>query len=350
MKRLILLPLALGLLTSSGTALAAAKKKETPSVLVKLTPLKQGSLPRVLTVYGSVNSATSARRTIMAPLSAAVSNIYVRRGEIVSKGAPLVKLEPSPTAVSAYIQAKSSLKVATQLVQRTRSMVASHLATQDQLIQAEKSESDAKAALAALKAQGAGGSGVLNAPVAGIVTAIDTTPGAIVSEGSGLVQLAQPSGLVLEAGAIPNEAAKIKQGDAVKLMPIGGGGTLSAKVLFRGALVEAANGLVPVQISIPGNKALLGEMFRADITVGQVKGYVVPHEAILVNDTGKPYIVQAMNMAAKKVPVQVLGANGSNVVVTGKLNAQAPVVLAGNYQLDDGTKIRLADSHGKTGQ
>lgn len=355
MKRLALFSLAcgtlaVGTLACGGAALAApaAAAADTPSVLVKLTPLKQGSLPQELTVYGSVGSITSARRTIMAPLSAAVTNIYVQRGQLVAKGAPLVKLEPSPGSASAYIQAKSALQVATELVQRSRSLVKNHLATQDQLIQAEKTQADAKASLAALQAQGAGGSGVLKAPVAGLVTTISTTPGAIVTEGSGLVELAQPSGLVLQAGAIPGEANKIKKGDAAKLTPIGGGGSLSGKVLFRGSLVETANGLVPVNISLPPNMGLLGEMFRADITIGEIKGYVVPHEAILVNETGAPYIVQAQNMAAKKVPVQILGTDGNKDVISGDLNANAPVVLAGNYQLDDGTKIRLADSHGKT--
>lgn len=351
MKRLFMLSVATFSLSSALPAVAAIAA-DTPSVLVKLTPLKQGGLPQVLTVYGSVGSATSARRTLMAPLAAAVTDIYVRRGQIVDKGTPVIKLQPSPAAASSYAQAQSALKVAKELEQRTRSLVKSHLATQDQLVQAQKAVSDAQSSLAALQAQGAGGSGVLKAPVTGIVTSIDTTPGAIVSEGSGLLQFAEPSGLVLQAGAIPSEAASIDADDPVTLTPIGGGETLSAKVEFRGALVEAANGLVPVEIALPPGKALLGEMFRADITVGEVKGYVVPHQAILVNDTGKPYLVQAENMTAKKVPVKILGADGDHDVVSGALNANAPVVLSGNYQLDDGTRIRLADAqraggHGK---
>ena len=344
MKRFFMLSLATFSVFSALPA-APALAADTPSVLVKLTPLKQGGLPQVLTVYGSVASATSARRTLMAPLSAAVTDIYVRRGQIVDKGTPVIKLQPSPAAASSYAQAQSSLKVAKELEARTRSLVASHLATQDQLVQAQKTVSDAQSSLAALQAQGAGGSGVLRAPVTGIVTAIDTTPGAIVSEGSGLLQLAEPSGLVLQAGAIPSEAASIDTDDPVTLSPIGGGQTLSAKVLFRGALVESSNGLVPVEIALPPGKALLGEMFRADIDVGEIKGYVVPHQAILVNDSGKPYVVQAENMTAKKVPVTVLGADGSRDVIAGALNANAPVVLSGNYQLDDGTRIRLADAH-----
>jgi hypothetical protein len=66
--------------------------------------------------------------------------------------------------------------------------------------------------------------------------------------------------------------------------------------------------------------------------------------------------VQAMkNMTAKKVAVRVLGSDGNMDVVEGPLVAEAPVVLAGNYQLDNGMKLRVADakaspSNGKTGK
>ena len=331
-------------------AFATAAATKGPSVLVKLTPLAQGSLPRVLTVYGTVGPASSARQTLMAPLQAAVTNVYVRRGALVAKGAPLVRLVPSPTSVSAYAQAKSALRTASDLVQRTRSMVGSHLATDQQLFQAEKSQADATAALAALKAQGAEGPHTLRAPFPAIVTTIETTPGAIVSEGAGLVQLARPNGLVLKAGVIPNDAREIQIRDKVKLSPIGGGASLTGTVLFHGSLVESVNGLVPVDVSVPAGKALLGEMFRADITIGHVSGYVVPHRAILVDDAGDTYIVQAHNMTAKKVVVRVLVSDHDKDVISGPLESGAPVVLAGNYQLDNGMKIRLADPKGKASQ
>jgi hypothetical protein len=75
-----------------------------------------------------------------------------------------------------------------------------------------------------------------------------------------------------------------------------------------------------------------------------MRGYVVPHEAVLVNDGGEPYVVQAVSGVAHKVPVHVLDAHGAQDVITGALDARAPLVLSGNYQLDDGMKVRLADT------
>lgn len=340
MKAMIALAIAVGISAFSLPALAGSANNA--SVLAVTTPLKKGTLPQIVTVYGQVGSASSARQTLMAPLQANVTNVYVEVGQRVPAGAPLLRLQPSPNSRLAYIQAKSALRVATDLVHRTQSLVKSHLGTVQQLYQAEKTEEDARASLAALVAQGADGPSTLKAPFAAIVTHISTTPGAIVSEGSGLVELARPSDLVLKAGIVPNDAAKVRSGDPVVLTPVGGGRKVTGKVVFCGAIVDVANGLVPVAVSIPDGKALLGEMFRADIQVGTLHGYVVPHAAVLVNNSGHTYIVQSNHLIAKKIVVTVLGSDGNTDIVTGPLLANGPVVLAGNYQLDDGMKIRPA--------
>ena len=96
-----------------------------PSVLVQLTRLDKGRLPRIVTAYGRVQANASAQHTVMAPLSAVVQDVYVRPGETVAKGAALLRLMPSPSATAAYTQADSASRVASELVVRTRRMVAS---------------------------------------------------------------------------------------------------------------------------------------------------------------------------------------------------------------------------------
>lgn len=348
MKSLIALVLAAGISVVPMAALADSG--DNASVLAVTTPLQKGTLPQIVTVYGQVGSSSSARQTMMAPTQANVTDVYVEMGQLVPQGEPLLRMVPSPSSQLAYTEAKSALRVATDLVHRTESLVRSHLATQQQLYQAQKSVEDARASLATLQAQGADGPTTIKAPFAAIVTKINTTPGAIVSEGSGLVELAKPADLVLQAGIVPNQAAKVHTGDPVVLTPIGGGAKIEGKVVFHGAIVDAANGLVPVAVTVPPGKALLGEMFRADIQVGKVQGYVVPHAAVLVNESGKTYIVQSNKLVAKKIKVTVLGSDGNQDIVSGPLLADGPVVVAGNYQLDDGMKIRLAPANGTAQQ
>lgn len=336
------------LLLSGGTLLAAvllmhaAVADEAPSVLVQTMPLRQGSLPRTVTTYGSVQADPSARDTVMAPLEASVSAIYVRAGQEVPRGAALVQLVPNPQSSAAYAQAVSALQLASTSATRTQAMLAEQLATRQQVADADKALSDARAALTALRAQGAAGPTTLRAPYHAIVTAVSASQRAIVMEGAPLLDLARPNALVLMAGVVPDQAAAIAHDDQATVTPVGGSRTYAGKVLLRGAVVDTGNGLVPIQVSLPSGALLPGQTAEATITTGSVHGYVVPHQAILVDDNGDPYVVQAEQMAAKLVHVQVLGAAADQDVIDGPLDPAAPLILAGNYQLQDGMKVRLA--------
>jgi membrane fusion protein, multidrug efflux system len=325
----------------------SVRAQDAPSALVQVMPLQMGSLPRRVTVYGSIEANASARKAVVAPLSALIGDVYVRQGETVSKGAKLLRLVPSPQTAASYDQAQSALRVATDLVARTRKLVGQHLATRQQLAEAEKSEADARSALRALQAQGANGSNVLRAPFAAVVTMLAVSPGTMVSVGTNLLDLAQPQHLILKAGIVPAQAAEVKAGDVASITLLGSGPSASGRVLFSGAAVNSIDGLVPIEIALPPNKFLPGEMAEAVITTGEVKGYVVPHSAILADERGNPYVMQAIKMVAKKVAVRVLDAAGDKDVIAGLLDATSPLVLAGNYQLQDGMKIRLADPNGK---
>jgi membrane fusion protein (multidrug efflux system) len=326
---------------------AAAK----PSVLVTLAPLKRGSLPHVVVGYGTVGPASSGRKLVMAPVSAIVGTLYVRLGQQVPKGAPLIRLDPSPTTAASYAQARSALSVARHLVQSTRKLTVLHLATRQELANAQKSESDARAALAALNAVGAGGGRTVRAPFAAIVTTLTARPGEIVSAGTPLLDLAAPGHLVLTVGVVPAQAAEVNADDPAKVTLVGATQPVTGRVLLRGAVAQSGSGLVPVEISLPPGSLLPGEMAEAAITTREMEGYVVPHEALLVNEKGAPYVVQAANGIAHKVPVRVLDANGDRDLISGALDPRAWLVLTGNYQLDDGMRIRIADpKHGGGGE
>lgn len=321
---------------SMGTARAGE-----PSVLVQLTSLRQGSLPHVVTAYGRVEPDPAAGETIMAPISGVVGAVYARPGQQVAAGAPLIRLGPSPATTAAYTQARSALQAADQLVARTRSLLGQHLATRQQLADAQKSQADARAALGALEAEGAGAARTLRAPFPAVVTAISTSPGAIVAPGAALAALARPNALVLRVGVLPGRAASIRPGEAVAVKPLGENKALTGKVVLRGSVVDPNTGLVPVAIAVPPGRLMAGEMAEARIVTGRVHGYVVPHAAILVDRKGAPYVVQAVGRIARKVPVRVLDSDGASNVVAGPLDPAAPLVLTGNYQLKNGMKVRL---------
>jgi membrane fusion protein, multidrug efflux system len=312
-----------------------------PSVAVQTAALRKGSLPRIVTAYGMVGTGPAARQTIQAPVSAVVDRVYAKPGEQVAAQAPLLRLGPSPATASAYNQAITALRAANEEVTRTRSLLGQHLATNQQLVTAEKAAADARSALAALQAEGAGSPQVVRAPFAAIVTTVSVSPGAIVAQGAPLLELARPTELVLHGGAMPAQAITIRIGDSATIMPLGERRSAAGQVVLVGSVVDAKTGLVPIDVSLPAGQFFAGEMARANIEVGKVEGYVVPHEAVLVNQQGAPYVVQAIAGRAKQVAVHLELSGGGEDVISGPLDPAAPLVLAGNYQLTDGMQVRV---------
>jgi RND family efflux transporter MFP subunit len=275
-------------------------------------------------------------------------------GQRIAKGSPIAVLVPSPETRAEYRTAQLAVRLGQQLVERDQSLVRSHLQTQAELAKDENDLAEAKSKVEVLTEEGATGPNTLRAPFDAIVIKNDAAAGAHVSPGDALIELARPNGLVVEAGIQPAQAMEVKAGQPVELAPLTGGEAVSGKVALRSEVVDQSNGLVPVDVGFPPGKLLVGETVRATINVGETTGYIVPHAAILVDDDGSNFIWQAVKMQAKKVKVKVLGSDGDNDVIDGKLDPSAKVVLSGNHQLDDGTKLRLAEatpqSNGKTGQ
>lgn len=327
----------------AGAAEPAQQDAAGASVLVTVTRVRKGSLPQIVTAYGRVQPGPAARQTVMAPLAAIVDRVYVRMGEQVAGGAPLIRLLPSPQSAAAYAQAQTAQRTADQLVERTRAMVGQHLATRQQLAEAIKAAADARAALAALKAEGADGPQILTARAAAVITAIPVTSGAIVAPGAALIDLADTEGLVLTVGVMPAQAVAVRKGNAVRVKRLGDIEPIAGKVVLRGAALEPATGLVPVEVAIPDGSLLAGEMARADIVTGEIAGYIVPHAAILVENTGATYVVEAPDMVARKVPVRILASDGDRDVIDGRLDPAAALVLSGNHQLADGMRVRLSN-------
>ena len=319
-------------------AAAQADDSDNSSALVKLATIKQGSLPTYVTAFGQVEPAATAREGITAPFGARVQIVDVQTGQEVTKGTPLVTVVPGPDTKAAY-------KLAKDTYTRTAQLAKAHLATANDLA---KAQSD----LSVLEEEGASGPLTIKAPYDAIVLKVDAAQGAIVSHGDSLLEVAKPDGLVVKVGVDPAVALSIKAGDPVTLTPFSGAGEpVQGKVNVRSAAINADTGLVPTEITFPSGKLLVGEMMRARIQNGQQSGLVVPHTAILVDDDGTVYIVQNDKMTAKKVMVQVLASDGTHDVISGDdLNPNLQVVLECNKQLDDGTKLRVANAGGASGK
>jgi RND family efflux transporter MFP subunit len=229
---------------------------------------------------------------------------------------------------------------------RTAQLLAEQLATREQLAQADKAVSDAQSVLDALqKSNGGKPTQTLQAPFDGIVTAIPIAPGDTVAPGAPLITVARADRIVVTVGIEPSDRNRVKLGDVVDLSPVDGGASLTGKVFRVDNVLNPRSRLIDVDISA-GPDLLPGAAFKAAITVGEFKGWLVPRDAVLA-DAQSSYVFQVSGAKAVRIAVTVLANSGNTTVVDGPIDPAKPMVTQGNYQLTDGMAVRIAGATGK---
>lgn len=306
---------------------------------VTTQPAQPGSLPEIVTAYGSIMPAPDATTTLAVQSPGYVAHLDVAAGSAVKRGQRLLTFTLAPAAVAAYRQAQTALDVARSQHIHTTQLLAQQLATRDQLNLADKAVSDAQAALDALRRQqGARATLELDAPYDGTVSSLTAVQGDVLQSGAPLLTLARRDGLVASVGIEPQARSRVKPGDRVTLVPLDGGQTMPGEVRRVTAALDARTHLIDVDIT-PEGEPIDGAGFRADIVVGQWQGWLLPRDA-LIGDGSHWHVFQVADGKAVQVPVDVLGESDALSVVTGALDAKRPVVTVGGAQLEEGMAVR----------
>jgi len=310
--------------------------------LVTTEAVRAGSLPEIVTAYGAAGPARNGGMAISLQRDGRVGAILVTQGERVSAGTRLLSFVTSAATTSAFAQATTALALAHTTRSHTALLLAQHLATRDQLAQADKGVADAQAGIAALTEQGANlpRAGVA-APFDAMVETIQVAQGDRVAAGTTLMTLTRLDGLVVTVGVDPGLFARVKAGQEAVLHALSGSLTLPGRVLRIDGVINPKTRLLDVDISVPPGQVISGALFRAEISLAQLSGWLVPHDSVLEDSDGF-FLFQLAGSHAARVAVSVLGTQGNQDLVTGPLQATRPVVVDGATQLADGDGVRIA--------
>ena len=340
--RRFIFPIVVLTLSGCGGSAADSDASDKISAAVDTQAVHQGSLPDVVSAYGTAAPAIDAASTLSIQAEGAVTQFDVTAGTAVHRGQRLLTFTLSPTAAAAYQQARTALNVAQAQREHTAQLLAHQLATRDQLAQADKAASDARSALDALrKQQGDGRTMALLASFDGIVSSIAATRGDTLQPGTALLSLARGGGLIVSVGVELEPQHPPVPGDKVSLVPLGAGATVTGVVKRVAGMLDARTHLQNADIA-PDGAVIAGMGYRADITVGQWHGWLIPRDA-LVQDGAAWQVFQVASGNAVKVPVTIVGESDTVSVVSGALDAQRPLVVVGNTQLDDGMAVRMPE-------
>lgn len=333
-----------------GTPASAPKEGEDKAgesaagVPVVVTSPVPAEFPRAVAAFGTAVPDAREARVIASSSSVEVRTIAVLVGERVHRGQELLSVIPDPALFLAREQAASALRLAQAEVERLTEQRAAQLATATQLETAQKSLADARAALAAARNQGADASVVsLRAPEDGVVTSITVAVGDRAAAGAPLATLSPVSLVHLTIGIEPAARASVRVGDHVRLHPSEAPDDQRAGVVSAVAsAIDRESRLLPVSVkleSAPENPWLAGTAIEGSIEGKPGPGFRLPRSALVKDERGLA-VYEVVDGHARRVVVELLSEDGSEVGVAGKLDGQRPIVSLGAYELDDGVAVR----------
>lgn len=328
----------------SGSAVSAEAAPPVATIRSELPKVR--TVTEVLDALGDVGAAQASGLSFAR--AGQITRLSVVVGDKVKKDQVLAALVPDPAVRQNYQQAVDAAALARRERDRQAQLLESHLATQSQLDAAEKALSDATNAVKALDEQG-GGRGIseLIAPFDGVVTAVSSLQGDRVQAGAPVLQVGRDDLLRITLGIEPADRPRVRAGMPVTLRALGTPGTQAAvpakvgevqdavdpKTQLVGVVVTLARAAAP-QLA-PGMKA------QAQLQVGAQQSVAVPRNAVLTDEQGD-YVFQVEAGKARRVKVARRLDDGTLVAIGGLSNLQLPVVIEGNYELQDGMAVKDA--------
>jgi RND family efflux transporter MFP subunit len=318
------------------------EEAETVTAPVRVVLLKQGKLERQISAFGSIVPAPGASQSLSVAYECQVASIAVSEGQTVTVGTPMLTVSESPDARLALEQARIDTKAAETQLAQARTRHALKLADNAQLAQAEQAFNAAQARLKSLEARGA--TQVLRTLAAGVVVKVPVQVGAILAPGTLLVEVADVHRLEARLGVEARDAARLRAGSSLTLALPGGEGVTKTQVRIRAVspAINPTTRLMDVYITLPqGHPFALGQFVNGTLLAGSREALTVPYAAVLP-DEGRSVIYTVRKGRAVRHEVQVLLESGDELQVAGQdLDASEPVVIQGNYELQDGMAVKV---------
>ena len=241
------------------TAAGQAESAQGPVAPVEVAPIKEGTIAEEITVYGTIVPAAGAVQAIAVPFESRVRRILVTEGQQVSKGEPLLEIEPSAETNLQTQQARSEYQAAQKALQYMQQRFDLKLATNDQLLQTHQALEQAQAKLESLRRRGSEGAQTIHADAASLVSKVAVQEAAIVSAGNAMIEMVTQNRLQARLGIEPADSSKVKAGQEVSLARINVPGTHAVIGRIR-KLSQAANAtsqLVDGFVDLPSSSGFL---------------------------------------------------------------------------------------------
>jgi RND family efflux transporter MFP subunit len=348
-----------GLVTTSCGSEAASTATDAPkTTVITLSPdnvatAAAGRLSTGPVVSGQLTPAREA--SVRAEVGGSIVSLPVDRGNAVKAGAEIARissrdLDAARASARVAVQsAETALQIAQSEAQRTETLVkGGALATRD-LEQATNAVSTAQAQKAAADARLRSveqqlDDTIVRAPFAGVVSARPASIGDVVSPGTQLLTIIDPSSLRLEAQVPSDQLADVRPGAKVHFTIRGVAGEFTGTVDRLDPSADPVTRQVSIFVSLPNTtgKLIAGLFAEGRVESATRNGLVIPLSA--VDETGPtPVVTRVRDGKAERVPIAlgIRQADTEQVEVTSGVAAGDVLIIGSAKNVTSGTAITI---------
>ena len=353
-------------LLAAAAAVSACKKDAAPTseiapaltalgaeniALVRMDTLRSG--PQLA---GTLVPEREAR--LRAEVSGRVLQTMVEQGQRVSEGMLIGRIDDAAvsdqaaSAKSGVTQAQVAVDQANRELQRAKTLLAAGAIAERDREAAERASVGAEAQLADAKARLSLAeknirNTLIKAPFTGVVSERAVSPGDVVSPGTALFTIVDPSSLRLEA-SVPAEAIGSIRVGAPVLFAVNGypGRTFEGKVTRINPTADAVTRQVRIYATVPNSSGrLVGGLFaNGSVATDTRVGLMVPDKA--VDQSGvSPFVVRVKGGKVEKVGVTIglHDQSTETTEVTRGLSMGDTVLLGTAQGISVGTQVRISN-------
>jgi membrane fusion protein, multidrug efflux system len=304
-------------------------------------------------ISGQLSAETQA--TVRAEVGGPLLRVTAEEGQPVRKGQLLAEIgardlnDAVTSADVAVASAETALKTTQLEAERTARLVAGGALAQRDLDTARNTVANAESQLAAARARAASARSqladtVVRSPIAGVVSARPVNRGDVVSVGTALYTIIDPSSMRLEASVPSEQIGSLKVGAPVAFTVRGYADSFTGVIERISPAADPATRQVPIFVSIPntGGRLIAGLYAEGRVETSTRRALVVPGTA--VDTTGaSPTITRVVDGRAERVGV-TLGLrdrDSERVEVTSGLSEGDTVLIGAARGVTPGTPVKL---------
>lgn len=319
---------------------------------IEVSAVGMQEVSSVLTAPARIVPTETATAEVGSLVAGRVTQLFVRDGSPVQKGAPMAEIESLEIGQlkGDYLRAHAAVEQTHSAFERQQQLAREEIGAQRTLEEARAAYHMAEADLTALttqlaalgidpkslkEAEGALGSHiVVRAPISGVVARREVLLGAFVEPSKDLFEVVNPGAVYADAQVPPDIAARLEAGGAARVR-MADGQVYGGQVAFIAPAVDPESRTVQIRIRMDRPRGLRPETYAtAEFDAGVAEQALVVPVTALEREAGQAHVYREQEPGTfERVPVQ-LGAETTDyaIVLTG-LNTGDRIATDGVFYL-----------------